>query len=84
MFRRDNLELLSPVIRLLETTGERYQKNPGQVALRWLIERGALPIPGAKNSAQAAQAAQNAGALMLAREAAEIDALDRASATWRR
>jgi aryl-alcohol dehydrogenase-like predicted oxidoreductase len=77
MFRRDNLELLSPVIRLLKEIGERYQKSPGQVALRWLIERGALPIPGAKNSAQAAH---NAGALAFTLEAAEVEALDRATA----
>jgi len=37
------------------------QKTPAQVALNWLIMQGSvIPIPGAKN---AAQAQQNAGAL---------------------
>ena len=35
-------------------------KTPAQVALNWLICKGAVPIPGAKN---ARQAEQNAGAL---------------------
>ena len=40
--------------------GETHDRTPAQVALRWLIEKGAVPIPGAKN---ADQASQNAGAL---------------------
>ena len=35
-------------------------KSIAQVALNWVIRKGALPIPGAKN---ADQALQNAGAL---------------------
>jgi diketogulonate reductase-like aldo/keto reductase len=35
-------------------------KTPSQVALNWLICKGALPIPGAKN---ARQAQENAGTL---------------------
>jgi diketogulonate reductase-like aldo/keto reductase len=51
------------------------------VALRWLIENDlVLPIPGAKNSRQAAD---NAGALTFSITAAEIEALDRATTVWR-
>ena len=42
-------------------SGERHGgRTPSQVALNWIICKGAVPIPGAKN---AAQAEQNAGAL---------------------
>lgn len=40
--------------------GEDGPRTPSQVALRWLIQKGTVPIPGAKN---AEQASQNAGAL---------------------
>ena len=43
--------------RIGEAHGDR---TPSQVALAWLIAQGAVPIPGAKNRAQAEQ---NAGAL---------------------
>jgi hypothetical protein len=59
-FWKKNLEALRPVLTMMKEIGARYGKTPGQVALRWLIERGALPIPGAKNSGQAAH---NTGAL---------------------
>ena len=44
------------------------------MALNWLICKGAVPIPGAKN---AAQAEQNAGALGWRLAADEVAALDR-------
>jgi pyridoxine 4-dehydrogenase len=44
------------------------------VALRWIIEKGAVPIPGAKN---AAQAEQNAGALGWALDPDDAAAIDR-------
>lgn len=65
-----------PAIELLERIGAAHGgKTEAQVALRWLIQRGALPIPGAKNTAQA-QA--NAGALgwqLTPEEMAMLDAL---------
>jgi len=51
-------------------------RTPSQVALRWLIEKGAVPIPGAKNGPQATE---NAGALGWAMAPADIAALDRAA-----
>lgn len=51
--------------QLLQTLGEIAQNlnaTPAQVALRWCIQKGTLPIPGAKN---ARQAEGNAGALQL-------------------
>jgi diketogulonate reductase-like aldo/keto reductase len=54
--------------------------DAGQVALRWLVEKDVLPIPGAKN---AAQAATNAGALTFALSEEEFQALDSATRRWR-
>src|SRR6266540_4220024 len=52
------LERVNPVLRQLAA---RHDKEPSQVALRWLIQHpGVLPIPGAKTGRQAAV---NAGAL---------------------
>lgn len=80
-FRRHNLEAVEPVVNLLREIGARYGKTPAQIALRWLIENeNVLPIPGAKNSKQAAD---NAGALSFSLTAAEIEALDQITLAWR-
>jgi aryl-alcohol dehydrogenase-like predicted oxidoreductase len=80
-FRRDGLEKVQPVVALLGEIGDGYSKTPAQVALRWLIEESVLPIPGAKNGRQAAS---NAQALSFSLVGAEIEALDQATAAWRR
>jgi aryl-alcohol dehydrogenase-like predicted oxidoreductase len=51
---------IEPVIAELRAVGERHGRTPAQVALNWIVCKGAVPIPGAKNRAQAEQ---NAGAL---------------------
>jgi diketogulonate reductase-like aldo/keto reductase len=58
----------------------RHRATRSQVALRRLIEQGAVSIPGAKNGQQAAA---NAGALCVALETGELDALTAATADWR-
>ena len=69
-FRSENLANL---VELLGEVGGRHDRSPSQVALRWLIQQdGVLPIPGAKNKAQAAQ---NAGALTFTLDDAEVEAL---------
>lgn len=71
------LENLPSLIALLTEIGQGHgDKTPGQVALNWVICKGALPIPGAKT---AAQAAQNVGALGWRLSAEEVKALDQAS-----
>jgi pyridoxine 4-dehydrogenase len=47
------------------------------VALNWIVCKGAVPIPGAKNPDQAAQ---NAGAMGWRLEAGEVQALDKEAA----
>lgn len=70
------LRRVEPLIAELRRVGERYGRSPAQVALRWTIEKGTIPIPGAKNGRQAAE---NAGALDFALTPAEVAALDEAA-----
>ncbi|MEJ5240115.1 MAG: aldo/keto reductase [Anaerolineales bacterium] len=70
------LALLPPLIeRLTEIGREHAGRSPAQVALNWLICKGALPIPGAKNAKQAAQNAGAAGWRLSEAEVAELDEL---------
>jgi aryl-alcohol dehydrogenase-like predicted oxidoreductase len=66
---------VEPIVAELRRCGELHGgKTPSQVALNWLISKGTVPIPGAKN---AAQAEQNAGALGWRLTGEEVTALDR-------
>lgn len=57
---KGRLESIQGLIVQMRKIGAMHgDKTPAQVALNWIICKGALPIPGAKNQAQAIQ---NAGA----------------------
>ena len=72
------LEPIQPLVELEREIGEAHGgKTPAQVALNWLICKGTVPIPGAKN---ARQLAENAGALGWRLAESEMAALDAASA----
>jgi aryl-alcohol dehydrogenase-like predicted oxidoreductase len=68
-----SVSLVDVLRRLGETYGGRM---PSQVAINWVIAKGAIPIPGAKN---AAQATENVGALGWSLSDEDVAALDRAS-----
>ena len=79
-FSQQNLAAAQLVIALAQQIGAAHGgKSAGQVALNWLIQRGTLPIPGAKNGRQAAE---NAGALGWALDVEEIERLDAATRAW--
>mmetsp|Transcript_96853 Transcript_96853/g.141672 ORF Transcript_96853/g.141672 Transcript_96853/m.141672 type:complete len:165 (-) Transcript_96853:271-765(-) len=60
-FGRVNDQQLEVLLAKMREIGALHGgKTPAQVALNWLICKGVVPIPGAKNSKQAAD---NAGAL---------------------
>lgn len=40
---------------LLKEIGERYGKTASQVALRWIVQHGCMPIPGSQNNAHIRQ-----------------------------
>jgi aryl-alcohol dehydrogenase-like predicted oxidoreductase len=68
---------VEPVLAELRRIGAAHGgRTPSQVALNWIICKGAVPIPGAKS---AAQAEQNAGALGWRLGADDVAALDHAS-----
>jgi aryl-alcohol dehydrogenase-like predicted oxidoreductase len=77
LYNRAYLKKISPLLDLLRGTAKRRGKTPSQVALNWILCKGALPIPGAKS---ARQAEENAGAMGWRLEDGEVAALDQAGA----
>lgn len=72
-----SLDRLQPLLAVLQAIGAEHEgKTPSQVALNWAMAKGTLPIPGAKNEAQAAE---NAGALGWNLTPAQVARLDAAS-----
>jgi pyridoxine 4-dehydrogenase len=68
------LKKLPPVIKLLQEIGLNHgDKTVSQVALNWLICKGTLPIPGAKNVKQAELNAGGAGWRLTEEEVAKLD-----------
>ena len=60
-FSNHPMEVVDGVVAELRRIGDRHGgKLPSQVALNWVMAKGAVPIPGAKNRQQAEE---NAGAL---------------------
>lgn len=60
-YKRGRLAQIQPLITLMHEIGEAHGgKSAAQVALNWVICKGAVPIPGVKNIRQAQD---NAGAL---------------------
>lgn len=72
-FSTHPMEAVDRVVAVLREVGADHDRTPSQVALRWLIQKGAVPIPGAKN---AEQAEQNAGALGWSLRDEEVTRLD--------
>ena len=71
--------MVDAVVDRLRTIGEKHGgKKPSQVALNWVMAKGAVPIPGAKS---AAQALENAGALGWQMDDDDMAALDEAALT---
>lgn len=68
------LHKIPPVIKLMSDIGQAHEgKTVSQVALNWLICKGALPIPGAKNAIQAEENAKGAGWRLTEDEVAALD-----------
>ena len=68
------MAVVDEVVAELRRIGEAHDgATPSQVALNWIIAKGAVPIPGAKNRAQAEE---NAGAMGWSLGPDEVAALD--------
>ena len=76
-YTRNLLARIRPLIGVLQEIGQaRGDKTPSQVSLNWLMCKGAVPIPGAKNLRQAQE---NFGALGWRLTDEEVAKLDEAS-----
>ena len=74
---RISFDTIGRLIDLMREIGAGHGgKTPAQVALNWVVCKGAVPIPGAKN---ARQAEENAGAVGWRLAPDEVAALDAAS-----
>lgn len=73
-FSAHPMEKVDGVVAVLRRVGEAHDRTPAQVALQWLIAKGAVPIPGAKNRKQAEDNAGGMGWAMTSEEIAELDA----------
>jgi aryl-alcohol dehydrogenase-like predicted oxidoreductase len=77
-FSPDYLQRILPVLDCLHQIGEAYEgKTPAQVALNWVISKGAVPIPGGKTEHQASENAGALGWTLSAADVAELDSLPR-------
>lgn len=71
------METVDRIVAQLRTIGAAHgDKTPSQVALNWIMAKGAVPIPGAKNRHQGAE---NAGALGWSITDDELASLDAAA-----
>jgi aryl-alcohol dehydrogenase-like predicted oxidoreductase len=76
LIRKADLLWVTPLLDLLRELAGKHGKSLSQVALNWIVCKGAVPIPGAKNTLQAAE---NAAAMGWRLDAVEIETLDRVS-----
>jgi len=78
-FGNHPMDVVAKVVDELRRVGEKHGgKTPSQVALNWIMAKSVVPIPGAKNRAQAEQ---NAGAMGWALDEDDVSTLDRVSLT---
>jgi len=74
-FSNHPMEVVDGIVAELRRIGDKYGgKVPSQVALNWVMAKGAVPIPGAKNCHQAVE---NAGALGWSIDGDDLARLDR-------
>ncbi len=76
-FSNHPMAAVDRIVAELRAVGEAHgDRLPSQVALNWVIAKGAVPIPGAKNRRQAEE---NAGALGWSLDGDQVARLDRAA-----
>jgi aryl-alcohol dehydrogenase-like predicted oxidoreductase len=71
---------IQPLLKIMTEIGQdQGGRSPSQVALNWVMAKGALPIPGAKNPEQAVE---NLGSLGWSLTDEQVAALDAISASF--
>ncbi|KAL9191293.1 hypothetical protein ACHAXT_000999 [Thalassiosira profunda] len=74
---RELLPGAQPLLGTLKAVAKEVNKTPSQVAINWAIQKGTVPIPGARNLQQAEE---NLGAVGWSLSRAAVEELDVASA----
>lgn len=74
---RELLPGAQPLLATLKAVAKDVNKTPSQVAINWAVQKGTVPIPGARNLAQAEE---NLGAVGWSLSKAAVEELDIASA----
>jgi aryl-alcohol dehydrogenase-like predicted oxidoreductase len=75
MYGKRYLAGVQPLLAALKKLASARGKTTAQVALNWILCKGALPIPGAKSPAQARENAGAMGWRLAASEVAELEAV---------
>lgn len=73
LFRQENLAMIEPVLDQIRNLAEKYDKTMAQVSLNYLLCKGAMVIPGAKNVKQAKENMGGADWRLSPSEVSEID-----------
>ncbi|MCH9627909.1 MAG: 2,5-diketo-D-gluconic acid reductase A [Chlamydiales bacterium] len=66
---------------LLLKVAEKYGKTPSQIALKWIVQHGCLPLPGSKN---VAHIKENMNCLDIVLSEGEMDQIDMRAAKGKR
>lgn len=75
-YNKEFLTRIQPLIRAIKKIGLNHDgKTAAQVAINWVICKGALPIPGAKNAGQIEQNVGSIGWKLTEEEVALLDEL---------
>jgi len=74
-YSRSRLAKLQPLLSVMRRLADSRGKTVSQVANNWLLCKGALPIPGAKDPAQARENAGAVGWRLTQDEVAELESL---------
>lgn len=67
---------VTPLVRAMREIASARGVSVPQVAINWVVAQGAIPIPGARN---AAMAADNAAAMQWSLSSEEVEALEKAA-----
>lgn len=75
IYNESVLSGIEPLLSVMEAVAQERGKSVAQVAINWVICKGALPLVGAKTDAQVMQIAGAAGWRLTEGEVAELDAV---------
>lgn len=76
------LEEINSIVDVLKQIGKKYEKSPAQVALNWIICKGAIPIVGVRNEKQADENLCCIGWRLTEDEVQQLDKVSKTGPTW--